>query len=183
MSAVSYGIGSLLPGSDPDSLFDRHHEDLAVADLLRASGVLNGLHGPFDKGVIEHDLNFDLGQEVNHVLCSAIHLGVSLLPPEALDLGDGHAGDANLVQRILHIVELERLDDRFDLLHSLTISCRARGGLGFGSLAAFDCKWRAWLHHSSRGPRYTVLVIARPPRESRDRGPHARRRNRAEARS
>ena len=42
---------------------------------------------------------------------------MALLAAEALGLGDGDAGDADLVQRLLHLVELERLDDRFDLLH------------------------------------------------------------------
>ena len=48
----------------------------------------------------------------------AIELGMSLLAAEALDLGDGDAGHPDVVQRVLHVVELERLDDRFDLLHA-----------------------------------------------------------------
>jgi len=32
-------------------------------------------------------------------------------------LAHGDTGDADVVKCILHIVELERLDDRFDLLH------------------------------------------------------------------
>src|SRR3546814_19767566 len=41
-----------------------------------------------------------------------------LLAPEALGLGDGDAADPDLVQRLLHLVELERLDNRLDLLHA-----------------------------------------------------------------
>jgi hypothetical protein len=47
---------------------------------------------------------------------------VSLLAAESLHLGYGYAGDADLVERVLHIVELERLDDRFDLLHAGVLS-------------------------------------------------------------
>ena len=65
----------------------------------------------------DHHLDLHLGQEVDDVLGAAIELGVALLAAEALDLGDGEAGDADLGQRFAHFVELERLDDRFDLLH------------------------------------------------------------------
>src|SRR3546814_20376149 len=41
-----------------------------------------------------------------------------LRAPEALGLGDGDAADPDLVQRLLNLVELERLDNRLDLLHA-----------------------------------------------------------------
>ena len=44
---------------------------------------------------------------------------MALLPPEALGLGDGDAGYADFMQRFLHLIELEGLDDRFDLFHLL----------------------------------------------------------------
>jgi hypothetical protein len=47
---------------------------------------------------------------------------VTLLPAETPDLADRHAGDADLVQRRLHLVKLERLDDRLDFLHRLTLA-------------------------------------------------------------
>jgi len=119
---VSNGIGPLLPGSDPDRLLDRHHKYLSVANLVCTGGVLNRLHGSLDEGIIEHHLDLDLGQEVDHVLGSAIDLGVPLLPPEALYLGNGHTGDADFMQRVLYFVELEGLDDRLDLFHGFTIS-------------------------------------------------------------
>src|SRR6516225_9992506 len=135
---VSNGIGPLLPGSDADSLFDRHHEYLAVANLVCAGGVLNRLHGAFDERIIEHDLDFELGQEVDHVLCSTIDLGMSLLPPEALYLSNGHAGDADFVERVFHLVELKGLYDCFDLFHGFTISDRVRCGLGLCTFAQCD---------------------------------------------
>ena len=64
-------------------------------------------------------LDFDLGQEVDHVLGASVQLGVPLLTAEALDLGHGHALQADLLQRLLDLVELERLDDRLDLLHRI----------------------------------------------------------------
>jgi hypothetical protein len=48
---------------------------------------------------------------------------MALLPAEALHLGDRDSRHTDFVQRVLHIVQLERLDDGFDLLH-VTISLR-----------------------------------------------------------
>ena len=66
----------------------------------------------------EHHLDLHLGQEVHDVLGAAVELGVALLAAEALGLDHGHALQADLLQRLLHLVELERLDDGFDLLHA-----------------------------------------------------------------
>src|ERR1700745_3343828 len=42
---------------------------------------------------------------------------MTLLAAETADLAHGHADDARSRERFLHVVELERLDDCFDLLH------------------------------------------------------------------
>ena len=65
----------------------------------------------------DDDLDLHLGQKVDDIFGAAIKLGVALLAAEALRLEDGDALDARLLQRLLHLVELERLDDRLDLLH------------------------------------------------------------------
>ena len=66
----------------------------------------------------DHHLDLDLGQEVDDVLGAAVELGVALLAAVALGLQHGHALDAQLLQGLLHLVQLERLDHRLDLLHS-----------------------------------------------------------------
>ena len=43
---------------------------------------------------------------------------MALLPAEALDFDDGDPATPDLVEGVLHVVELERLDDRLDLLHA-----------------------------------------------------------------
>jgi hypothetical protein len=42
---------------------------------------------------------------------------MTLLPTEALGFNHGDSGNANFVQRLLHFVQFEGLDDRFDLFH------------------------------------------------------------------
>src|SRR5262245_54292339 len=106
-------------GADADDLLDRGHEDLAVADLAGARGLDDRVDRLLDHAVGNHHLDLDLGKEVDDVLGSAIELRMALLPAETLDLGDGEAGHAELGQRLAHFVELERLNDRFDLLHGV----------------------------------------------------------------
>jgi hypothetical protein len=40
-----------------------------------------------------------------------------ILPPETLGLGHGNALQSDFLERFLNLVELEWLDDGFDLLH------------------------------------------------------------------
>jgi hypothetical protein len=53
---------------------------------------------------------------------------MALLAAEALGLGHGDAGHAHFVQRLLHLVQLERLDDGFDLFHVVPVTCPGVGG-------------------------------------------------------
>ena len=71
------------------------------------------------------------GRKVHRVFGAAIDLGMALLPAIALDLGDGHAVHADGQQRVAHVFELERLDDRDDELHGgLLARSRETGGVG-----------------------------------------------------
>ena len=65
----------------------------------------------------DHDLDFDLGQEVHDVFRAAIEFGMALLPPETLGFGDGDALQSDFLKRFFHLVELEWLDDGFDFFH------------------------------------------------------------------
>ena len=79
----------------------------------------DGLERAVELVVGDHHLDLDLGQEVHDVLGAAVELGLALLAAVALGLDDGHALDAQLLQGLLHLVQLERLDDGFDLFHDL----------------------------------------------------------------
>ena len=108
----------------PENLAD---EDLAVADAVRLRRLLDGLHGALDDPVLDDQLDLHLRQEVDDIFRATVELGMALLPPETLDLGDGHALQAHFLKRLLDLVKLERLDDGFDLLHASKVSAgRAR---------------------------------------------------------
>ena len=81
------------------------------------AAVDDRFHRALDDAVLADHLDLHLGQEVDHVFGAAIQLGMAFLPAEALGLDDRDALQPDLVQRFLHLVQLERLDDSLDLLH------------------------------------------------------------------
>jgi len=62
-------------------------------------------------------LKLDLGQKVHDVLGAAVQLGMSLLTAESLDLADRETLHTDTRQGLFDLVELERFDDRLNLLH------------------------------------------------------------------
>src|SRR4030095_2530144 len=110
---------SPLSGPDPERFLDREDEDLAVTDLPRLGRLLDGLGHHRGAIVLDQGLELHLGEELDDVFGAPVELGVPLLAPEPLHLGHGHALDPLLRERLFHLVELERLDDRFALLYRL----------------------------------------------------------------
>ncbi len=114
---VLHGIRAALTGTDAQGIVNRNNENLAVADATGMRRVANGLDSPVDEIVFGHELDLHLGQEIYNVFSPAIEFRVALLMTESLDLRHGQALQPGLVQGLLDLVELERLDHRLDLLH------------------------------------------------------------------
>src|SRR6476660_3200776 len=95
-------------------MIDRHHEDLAIADLAGSRGFRDGLVRDF---VRDGHLNSNLGHEINLIFGAPVDLGVRLLAAIAYDLGDGHAVDSGGGERFAYRIELEWLDDGCNELH------------------------------------------------------------------
>ena len=64
--------------------------------------------------------NFTLGSRSTLYSMPAVDLLVALLAAMAAHFGDGHAIDADGLQRFLDFVQLERLDDGFDFFHGMS---------------------------------------------------------------
>src|SRR6185503_12569984 len=109
VSLESFRAG--LAGANAYHLFEIENEDLAVSDLAGVRGFFDCLNDLLQQLGLDSRFYFDFGQEVHDVLRAPVELGMSFLPPEALDLGDGDARDADRGQRFTHLVELEGLDD------------------------------------------------------------------------
>src|SRR5256884_2320213 len=116
----SDGVQSGFAGSDPDRFFDVGDEDLAVADPPGLGGTTDRLDGFLDHVIAEHNLDLHLGEKIDNVFGPAIKLGVAFLPSKPLGFGDGDPLQSDLLQRLLHFVELEGLDHRLDLLHRVS---------------------------------------------------------------
>src|SRR5258707_10504911 len=93
-----------LASADADRLLDGRDEDLAVADLAGARRPADRLDRTLDHGIVDHDLDLDLGQEAHRVLRTAIDFGLTLLPAEALHFAHRQALDAERRQRVPHLV-------------------------------------------------------------------------------
>src|SRR6266404_1105603 len=113
-----------LAGADAHHLFHRGHEYFAIADLACAGRFDHSLDRPLDKRVADDHFDLHLGQKIDDVLGAAVELGVPFLASESLHFGDGQPGDSDLGKRFSPLVELERLDDCFDLLHGHSLAAR-----------------------------------------------------------
>src|ERR1700722_19046880 len=107
-----------LAGANADCLFDIRDEDLPVADLVSSRRPHDGFDRAVQQPIFQHNFNFYFGQEIDDILGAAIKLGVALLSAETSDLDDRQPGDADFVKSAFNLIELERLDDGFDLLHA-----------------------------------------------------------------
>src|SRR5258708_709258 len=91
--AVSDGVVTLLAGTG------RRRDQ--VDDLVHLAGFY------------QH-LDLDLGDELHLVLRAPERLRLAALAPVTLDLADGEADQAGPAQGLLHLLELEGLDDGGD---------------------------------------------------------------------
>ena len=89
---------------------------------------------------------FTLGRKIHDVFGSAIKLGMAFLPSKPLGFGDGDALQADLLQCLLHFVELEWLDDRFDLLHSVSFPLACPHALDLTQRQGLAELWFSRLH-------------------------------------
>src|SRR5262249_48675781 len=70
-------LGAALAGADADAIVERQHEDFAVPDLsglTHARGVDDGFNRRLDKGVVDRDFQFELGQQADFELGGAVDL-------------------------------------------------------------------------------------------------------------
>ena len=94
-----------------------HHEDLAIAYLSRARDSSDRFQDLLDPIIRDRELDFHLGQKIDHVFGTAVQLSVAFLTAETFDLGHSDSLNAEFAQALAHVIELEGFDDRCDQLH------------------------------------------------------------------
>ena len=116
-SRWSDGVDTSFARTNSHDFFDIGNKNLAVTDATSLGGIANGINRGFNGLVVEHHLDLHLRQEVHDVFGATVKLRVAFLTAEALCFGDRDALEANFLKRFLDLVQFERLDDGFDLLH------------------------------------------------------------------
>src|SRR5207245_6126041 len=111
------GFRPSLAGTNPNHLFDILYEYLTVADLAGARRRNDCVDREFGHIVVDHDLDPDLRQEIDHVFGTAIQFGMPFLTAKAFHLGNRQAGNVDFGQGFADFVELERFDDGGHLFH------------------------------------------------------------------
>ena len=100
---------------------DVGHKDFSVTDTTGARGIGNGLHGRVNLIIAHDDFKLQLRQEVDDIFCPALEFSMPLLPAKALGFNHSHALKTQVLKRFFDFVELERLDNRFDLFHKIRL--------------------------------------------------------------
>jgi hypothetical protein len=125
-SLVDFSVAPLLDsffsfflGPNTNRLLHIGKKDLAVPDLSGFGRFDDCLNRAFGLVIRDNHLDFKLGQEVHGVLTAPVYLGMSFLAAEAFDFGHRHAGNTDVSQSILNLLQFEWLNDRFDFLHFL----------------------------------------------------------------
>src|SRR5262249_326618 len=110
-----------LAGTNTNDFRNLGDEYLSIADLASLSGFGDGSDGGVELVIAHHDLDLQFWQEVHDVFGAAIKLGVTALSAKSLDLKYRHALEADGVQGLFHLIEFERLNDRLNLLHLVSL--------------------------------------------------------------
>jgi len=103
--------------ANADRIVDPREKNFAIPNLAGARCRCDRVHHFLDQVIAEHKFQFDLGDEVDGVLATAIKLGVAFLTAVAAHLDDRHAFNTNLMQGGFDRFQLGVLNDRFDFCH------------------------------------------------------------------
>src|SRR5262249_14347263 len=107
--AGSDGVAPGFASADANGFLHRRNEDLAIADAAGLGGLLDGLERLGQHLLAKDDLKLNLWQEIDDVFRAAVELGVALLATEPLGLYNRDTLQADLLQGLLHLVELQAL--------------------------------------------------------------------------
>lgn len=113
----SDGVVAAFARSNTNGFFNWGDKDFAVADPTGLRSLLDGFNSALQHAVIDDDLDFDLGQEINNVFGATVKLCVTFLAAETLGFEDGDALQADFMQSFFDFIKFERLDDCFDFFH------------------------------------------------------------------
>src|SRR4051812_28439587 len=106
-----------LAGAYSDRAHERHHEDLAVADLAGSRALAERVDGRLDEVLRHRDLAADLVGEAHLHGRAAVGLDTLELAAVTLHAADRDTSYLGPVERLQHVVDLLRPDDADHELH------------------------------------------------------------------
>src|SRR3954452_13987359 len=106
-----------LAGAYSNGPHERHHEDLAVAHLARATALADRVDGRLHEVLRHGDLDTNLVREAHLHGRAAVGLDALELAAVALHAADRDAAHLRAVERLQHVVHLLRPDDADHELH------------------------------------------------------------------
>src|SRR3981081_4044013 len=115
-SGLERGLATIFV-ADSDGFGDIVNKNLTVSYIAGPCCGSECFDNLFGASIRNHQLHFHLWPQVYVVFLPAIDFLVALLASVTTHFRDGHAVDADALQGFLHLFQLKRLDDRFDLLH------------------------------------------------------------------
>ena len=110
-------VGACFTGSNPDSLFNRNDEYLAVTDFAGVGRITNFFNHLIRKCGIHHDFDFNFGDKIDDIFGTAVDFLVTLLSPVAFNFGDGHALNPDFLEPPFDVVQFKRFDTRLNFFH------------------------------------------------------------------
>src|SRR5438876_851809 len=149
---------------DPQSVIDRRHKSLAVADLAGARARGDDVHSLVGKIRRDSDFDSELRQKIHDIFGTAIDFSVALLAAVALDLGDGHAGDPDRGECLAHLVKFEWFDNGNNELHGQAFILRIFGSAGSRLDLRFMQVWHLSVQMAQKvaGPDRKTIAVVRP---------------------
>jgi hypothetical protein len=88
------------------------HKNLSITDFAGLGRVDDCLDDLVGQGIHDGDFNFCLGYELDGIFGTPVDFGVTTLPTEAANVGNGDALHAHVAYCLANVIELERFDNR-----------------------------------------------------------------------
>lgn len=111
------GVNTRFTRTNTDNFFHIRDENLSVADAPCLSGIANRFDHSVRIFICKHHLDLHLRQKVDDIFCAAIKFSMAFLTTKALGFRNRYSLESDFLKGFLHFIELERLNDRFDLFH------------------------------------------------------------------
>ena len=125
--------GEEVDDTDPNrrsGLIDIENKDFTVPNFAGLCCFQNCVDRLINHAIGNGEIDLDLGQKINNVLCPSIQLGVSFLTTETFDLAYRHSLNTDPGQCLAHIIQLKRLNHCSNQFHgNLQKSRAARAAL------------------------------------------------------